>query len=334
MNRFFLILASGLVALQLGTGPAAAEILIATAGPMSGPNAAFGEQLKRGAQAAVDDINSTGGIKGERLVLQLGDDGCDPKKAVDVATAFVAAGVKFVDGHFCSGSSIPAAKVYAAAGILEISPASSNPKFTDEGPWNVLRVVNRDDAQGSFAAAYIAARYRDKRIALLNDKSPAGAALVAKARATLTAAGVTPAIDEAYQPGGKDYGGLAQRIADAGACVVYIGGTYVEAGLIVRALRAAGSEAQLIGGDSLATDDFWNIAKETGEGTLMTFAPDPQKLDSARTVVQRFTDAGYNPEGGRGYRPTLMLDRASIIEEHDRHARLLRPDQMRPRQSL
>ncbi len=274
-----------------------ADILVGTAGPLSGPNAALGEQLKRGAQQAIDDINATGGIRGERLVLVAGDDACDPKKAVEVATDFVSKGVKFVAGHYCSGASIPAAKVYEAAGIVQLSPASTNPKFTDDGGWNVLRTAPRDDAQGTFAAKRIATSFAGKKIAVLNDKSPAGMALAASARQYLEQAGVPITVDGAYTTGAKDYLDLAQTLRDAAIDVVYLGGTYAEAGLIIRQLRGLGSQAQLISGDSLVSEEFWTIARDSGEGALMTFALDPQTLESAKPVIRRFTDFDYIPEG-------------------------------------
>ena len=106
---------------------------IATAGPMTGQYAVFGEQMKRGAEMAVKDINAKGGVNGEQLVLEVGDDACDPKQAVAVANQFVNDGVKFVAGHFCSGSSIPASAVYNEEGILQISPASTNPQADRAG---------------------------------------------------------------------------------------------------------------------------------------------------------------------------------------------------------
>ncbi len=297
LNQMTPRIAATLLALFLTATPAKAEILIATAGPMEGPNAAFGEQMRRGVQRALDDINATGGLRGERLVLTVGDDGCDPRKAIEVATGFVKQGVRFVAGHFCSGASIPASKVYGTAGIVQISPASTNPKLTDGGGWNILRVCPRDDAQGAFAGQYIARHYRGKNIAILNDKSLAGAALAEKAREALQQAGVAIAIDESYSPGAKNYNELAQELSANLTDVIYLGGTYVEAGMLIRDLRALGSAAQLIGSDSLVTEDFWNIAKESGEGTRMTFTPDPQKSEAARSVIQRFIADGYSPEG-------------------------------------
>lgn len=286
-----------LAGLIFAATPAAAEILIGTAGPFSGPNAALGEQIRRGVQMAVDDINATGGLRGERLAVEFADDGCDPKKAVEVATGFVSAGVKFVAGHYCSGASIPASKVYETAGIVQISPASTHPKFTDEGGWNVLRTVPRDDAQGTAAARLVLARFPGREIAILNDQSPAARAMSDRFREALTAAGVTPVVDESYKPGAKDYGALAEKLRTSFVDVVYLAGSYVEGGQIIRQLRDLGSGAQLVSGDSLVTDDFWNVAKEAGQGTLMTFTFDPQKFEAARPVLQRFKADDFNPEG-------------------------------------
>lgn len=283
--------------LLAASAPASADILIGAAGPFSGPNAALGEQLRRGAQMAVDDINATGGFRGERLALQFTDDGCDPRKAVDAATGFVSAGVKAVIGHYCSGASIPASKVYEKAGIVMITPASTHPRLTDDGGWNVLRLCPRDDAQGTAAADIVLAKFPGRKIAILNDQSPGEAALAGRFRARLAELAITPVFDETYKPGSKDYSDLAGRLRTAQVDVVYLAGSYVEGGLIVRQLRDAGSGAQVISGDSLVTDDFSNVAKEAGEGTLMTFTYDARKFPEARSVLDEFKAADYNPEG-------------------------------------
>ena len=107
-----------------GFGSAAwADIIIATAGPMTGQYASFGEQMRRGAEMAVADLNAKGGVMGQKLVLKIGDDACDPKQAVAVAKKLVSQKVVFVAGHFCSGSSIPASKVYTEAPATGSAPA-------------------------------------------------------------------------------------------------------------------------------------------------------------------------------------------------------------------
>lgn len=286
-----------LLPLLLSAAPAFADILIGAAAPLSGPNAALGEQLRRGVQAAVDDINSTGGIKGEKLAVQFADDGCDPRKAIDVATSFVSAGVKAVIGHYCSGASIPASKVYQKAGIIQISPASTNPKYTDEGGWNVIRLVPRDDAQAAAAAALVLDKFAGQKVAVVTDQVPVFTALATAFTDALLQKGVTPALQRSFKAGTKDFAPLAKQIADSGAGVIYLTASYVEGGLIAQALRAAGSRAQIVSGDSLVTEDYGNQAKEAASGTLSTFTYDARKFPDAQSVVQRFRDQDQNAEG-------------------------------------
>src|ERR1700722_12177287 len=100
-------------ALMFAAFLAHADIMIGLACPLTGQNAAFGEQMRRGAEQAVADINAKGGVLGQKLALREADDACDPKQAVPAAAELISAGAKFVVGPFCSASSIPASKVYA-----------------------------------------------------------------------------------------------------------------------------------------------------------------------------------------------------------------------------
>ena len=129
---------------------------IAMVGPVTGQYASFGAQMQNGAELAVEDINAAGGVLGKKLDLQIGDDACDPKQAVAVANQMSSKGVALIAGHYCSGSSIPASQVYAEADLVQISPASTNPAFTDNraGP-NIYRVCGRDDQQGGVAGKLI-----------------------------------------------------------------------------------------------------------------------------------------------------------------------------------
>lgn len=307
------LLLAALLLASLGI-PALADIQIGAAAPLSGANAPLGEQLRRGVQLAVDDINAAGGIGGQHLTVTFADDGCDPRKAVDVATGFVSAGVSAVIGHYCSGASIPASKVYAKAGILEISPASTHPKYTDEGPWNVIRLVPRDDAQGVAAARLVLAKFPAAKVAILNDQTPADAAIATRFRETLAAAGVAPVTDETYKPGAKAYGDLAQKIQSANADVVYIAGSYVEGGIIAKSLRDAGSTAQFIATDALVTEDFATTAKDAAEGTLMTFTFDPRKAPVARALLDRMKASDINAEGFTLYAYAAVQAFASAAE--------------------
>lgn len=296
------VLAAGLAvwaATRIGAPPAPAEISIGVAGPITGAYASLGEQMLRGAEMAVAEINARGGVLGQQLKLKVGDDACDPKQAVPVANRMASDGVVFVAGHFCSSSSIPASDVYAEEGILQISPGSTNPTLTDRGPKysNVFRVCGRDDQQGQVAGEYLAANFQGKKIAFLHDKTAYGKGLADETLATFKRLGGEPVMYEAYTAGEKDYSALVSKLKEAAVDVVYLGGYHTEAGLIIRQAREQGFSMLMLSGDALITQEFWSIAGPAGEGTLMTFSPDPRKVQKALPVVERFRQAGFEPEG-------------------------------------
>jgi branched-chain amino acid transport system substrate-binding protein len=297
MFKKSILAATAFAAAGLVASAASADITIATAGPMTGQYASFGQQMKAGAEQAVADINAAGGINGEKLVLKVGDDVCDPKQAVAVANGFVGEGVVFVAGHFCSGSSIPASAVYEEEGILQISPASTNPKLTDEGGPNVFRVCGRDDQQGLVAGGYLAKTHGGHNIAVLHDKTAYGKGLADATLAAMNAAGKKETMYEAYTAGEKDYSALVSKMKQANIDVVYVGGYHTEAGLIVRQMRDQGMNTLLVSGDALVTKEYWDITGKAGEGTLMTFSPDPRKNAGAAPLVKTFRDKGIEPEG-------------------------------------
>jgi branched-chain amino acid transport system substrate-binding protein len=276
---------------------AGGPIRIATAGPMTGQYAAFGGQMRAGAEQAVTDLNAAGGVLGRQLALEIGDDACDPRQAVSVANQLAGRRVALVAGHFCSGSSIPARDVYAEEGVLQISPASTNPRFTDEGKWNTFRVCGRDDQQGQVAGRYIAQNMRGQRVAILHDNSAYGRGLAEETKKSLNGAGVQEVLFSAYTPGERDYSAIVSRLQQANVQVIYLGGYHTEGGLILRQAKERGMNVTLIGGDALVTNEFWQITGAAGEGTLMTFSSDPRKRATAAQVVQRFRARNVDPEG-------------------------------------
>jgi branched-chain amino acid transport system substrate-binding protein len=258
---------------------------IAVVGPVTGQYASFGAQMKNGGEMAVEDINAAGGVLGKKLDLDIGDDACDPKQAVAVANQM-------------TGSSIPASKVYAESNMVQISPASTNPAFTDDraGP-NIYRVCGRDDQQGGVAGKYLASHFADKNIAIIDDKTAYGKGLAEETRKAMNAAGKQEVLTESYTAGEKDYSALVSKLKQANVDVLYLGGYHTEAGLIVRQMRDQGMATILMGGDALITQEYWSITGPAGEGTLMTFSPDPRKNPAAAEVVKRFKDKGIEPEG-------------------------------------
>lgn len=271
---------------------------IAIVGPVTGQYASFGQQMKNGGEMAVEDINAAGGVLGKKLKLDVGDDACDPKQAVAVANQMAGENVALVAGHYCSGSSIPASQVYAESNLIEISPASTNPAYTDNRPGpNIYRVCGRDDQQGSIAGKYLAKHFGDKNIAIIDDKTAYGKGLAEEVKKALNAAGKQEVLNESYTAGEKDYSALVSKLKQADVDVLFIGGYHTEAGLIVRQMRDQGMDTILMGGDALVTQEYWSITGPAGEGTLMTFSPDPRKNPAAAEVVARFKEKGIEPEG-------------------------------------
>ncbi|CAH1665767.1 branched-chain amino acid ABC transporter substrate-binding protein [Chelatococcus asaccharovorans] len=296
MNKNFLLAS---VALGLGlaySGMALADVKMGVAGPITGANAAFGAQLKNGAEQAVADINKAGGILGEKIVLSVGDDVSDPKQGVSVANKFAGEGVKFVIGHFNSGVSIPASEVYNEAGIVAISPASTNPTLTERKLWNVFRTCGRDDQQGAVAGAYLADKFKGKNVAVVHDKTPYGKGLADETQKAMEGKGVKAVLYEGINTGDKDYSALVSKLKAANVDVVYYGGLHTEAGLIIRQMRDQGLKAPLMSGDGIVSSEFVSIAGPGAEGTLMTFAPDPRKNPAAKSVVEAFKAKNYDPE--------------------------------------
>ena len=288
------------LALSLGAavaGDALADVKIAVGGPMTGGSAAFGAQLKQGTEQAVADINAAGGILGQKLVLTNGDDRADPKEGVSVANKFAADGVKYVIGHFNSGVTIPASEVYQENGILEITPAATNPKVTDRSMWNIFRVCGRDDQQGVVAGGLIAEKFKGKRVAIVHDKTTYGQGLAEETRKAINAKGLKEVFFEGVNKDDKDFTALVSKLKAANPDLVYWGGLHDTGGLILRQMRDQGLKTPMMGGDGMADDEFAAIAGPGAEGTLMTFSPDPRTNPKNKEIVDLFRQKrGFEPQ--------------------------------------
>jgi branched-chain amino acid transport system substrate-binding protein len=297
MRTLILLSLAGCALSALTAAARAQDIAIAVAGPMTGPVASIGEQMKRGAETAAAAINDAGGVNGRKIKIVVEDDACDPKQAVAVANLIVGQQIKFVDGHACSGSSIPASDIYADNNVMMMSPASSNPVLTEKGHPTIMRLYGRDDAQGAFIAPWIADQYKGKKIAILHDKSAYGKGLASVVKEKLNAGGVTEVLFEGINPGEKDYTAIITKLKGAGAEFVYFGGYHTEAGLMLRQAADQGYKLNLMTGDSIATSEFWQISGPAGEGTLFTFPTDPRRSPNAAHALDQFKAQGFDPEG-------------------------------------
>ena len=286
------VLAAGLAF----SGAARADIKLGVVGPITGPNAAFGAQLQKGTEQAVEDINAKGGVLGEKLSVEVGDDVSDPKQGVSVANKFVGDGVTWVVGHFNSGVTIPASDVYLDNSILVVTPAATNPKLTEAGKWDVFRTCGRDDQQGAVAAKYIAEHFKGKKIAILHVKTTYGKGLADATRADLPKGAVKEVLYEGVNTGEKDYSAVVSKVKAAGADIVYWGGLHPEGGLIRRQMTDQGITAPMMSGDGITDNEFAAIAGPGAEGTLMTFGPEAKNRPENAAIVKEFTDKNFNPQ--------------------------------------
>jgi branched-chain amino acid transport system substrate-binding protein len=296
---------------------AADTLKIGVGVPLTGRNAAFGDQIFRGAQQAAEDINAAGGVDGKKIELIKGDDACEPKQAVSVAQRFVEVDkVQAEIGHFCSSSTIPATEVYAEAGILAITPGSTNPKVTERNLPTIFRACGRDDQQGKVAAEYIINKLKAKKVVLVHDKDTYGQGIADSVRTNLQKLGVTESLYEGLTRGEKDFNALVTKIKALNPDAVYFGGLYNEAGLLVRQLREQGVKAAFIAGDGIVSEDFVTAAggKQFSQGVYMTFGADSRKLPSGKAVVEKFRKAGFEPEGYTLYAYTAMQAIAAAVQ--------------------
>jgi len=275
---------------------AQAQVKLGVAGPITGSNAATGAQMKNGVDQAAKDINAAGGIMGQQISVETGDDVSDPKQGVSVANKFAGDGIKFVIGHYNSGVTIPASEVYQENGILEITPASTNPTVTERKMWNIFRVCGRDDQQGAVAGAYILKHFKGKRVAIVHDKTTYGKGLADETKKAMNKGGMKEVLYEGVNTGEKDYSALVSKIKQARVDLIYWGGLYTEGGLIVRQARDQGVKAPLMGGDGITSDEFAAVGGPGVEGTLMTYGPDPRNKPEAKKIVEEFRANKFEPE--------------------------------------
>ncbi len=307
-------------ALLACSGAANAQIKFGLTGPLTGPNAAFGAQLKNGAEQAVAAINAKGGMNGQKIELVMTDDVSDPKQGVSIANKYAGEGVKFVVGPFNSGVTMPSSEVYAENGILQITPSATNPQITERGLWNVFRTCGRDDQQGAVAADYIVTKLKGKKLAIVHDKTTYGKGLADETKKAANAKGVTEALYEGINTGEKDFSALVAKIKQSGAEIIYFGGLHTEGALIARQLKDGGVNAVMMSGDGITSNEFAAIGGDAVIGTLMTFPPDPRKLPEAAEAVKQFAAIKYDPEAYTLYTYAavqVVVDAANAIKSSD-----------------
>ena len=247
------------------------EIKIAVAGPFTGPVAAFGEMIKRGAELKAKEINAAGGVNGKTLTLIFEDDTGKDKEASLVAERIASnRQILAVVGHFNSSCSLAGKPIYKRAGIVELSPGSTNVRVCEGSEWT-FRNLYRDDFQGAFVARYIKNVLGDiQKIAIFFDNDDYGRGLKDGFTDVAEELGLEIIAAEAYDRDNTDFKAQLTSIKAKNPDLIFISGLYSQAGLIVSQAREAGITAQLFGADGVDSPDFLTIAGDAAEGTYVS----------------------------------------------------------------
>ncbi len=267
-------------------------IKIGVAGPMTGDQSRYGVDFKNGVNMAVEEWAQNGGVMGKKVKVIIEDDQHDPKQAVSVADKLTNEGIAGIIGHFNSSCSIPASKIYMDGDILMISPSTTEPQFTDQGYWNTFRVCGRDDQQGKVAADFVTGALKKTQIAVINDRTTYGQGITDEFKKNLPPQAKV-VYDGSIIQGDKDFKSVLASIKNANPEVVYFGGMYPEAGLLVKQAREIGLDAIFVGGDGAMDQKLIDIAGDDANGFYITFTPDPSSIPSAKGFL-----AGYKAKYG------------------------------------
>ena len=277
-------------------GAARAEtVKIALAGPMTGTLTQYGEMVKAGALTAIEQINAAGGIKFETVIM---DDSCEPKQAVAVANKIVSQGIKYVIGHVCSGSTIPASDIYENEGVVMITPSATAPKLTDSRVHKyIFRTIGRDDQQGPAAAKYVIEKVKPKKVAVLHDKQSYGQGVSAAVKKSLEAAKIPVVLFEGINAGDSDYSAVITKLKTQGVDFIYFGGYHPEMGLLMRQAREQGVKAIFMGPEGVGNKDISAIAGAASEGMLLTLPADFSADPANAALVKAFSDKKRDATG-------------------------------------
>ncbi len=280
-------------------GVAQAEtVKIAIAGPMTGAVAQYGDMVKAGALTAIEQINAAGGAGGNKFEAVLMDDACEPKQAVAVANKIVSQGIKFVIGHVCSGSTIPASDIYENEGVVMITPSATAPALTEAKPHKyIFRTIGRDDQQGPAAAKYVVEKLKPKKAAVLHDKQSYGQGVATSVKAGLDAAKIPVVVFEGVNAGDSDYSAVITKLKSQGVDFVYFGGYHPEMGLIMRQAREQGVKAVFMGPEGVGNKDITAIAGPASEGMLVTLPADFAADPANAALVKAFAAQKRDPNG-------------------------------------
>jgi branched-chain amino acid transport system substrate-binding protein len=295
-------LAGAIAFLFAGAAQAQEEVRIGHVGPMSGSIAHLGKDNENGAKMAVDELNAKGvmiGGKKVKLVLLTEDDAADPKQATAVAQKLVDAKIKGVVGHLNSGTTIPASKIYYEAGIPQISPSATNPKYTQQNFNTAFRLVANDGQLGGTLGRYAVDTLKAKRVAVIDDRTAYGQGVAEEFVKGVNGkkAGTEVVARQYTNDKATDFSAILTAIKAKNPDVIFFGGMDAVAGPMLRQMKQLGINAKLMGGDGICTEALAKLAGDAMADNQVVCAEAGGVEDSEKLGLDNFK-AAYKKKFG------------------------------------
>jgi branched-chain amino acid transport system substrate-binding protein len=268
-------------------------IRIGQVSPLTGPQAHLGRDNDNGARLAIEEMNAKsptlGGVK-VKFELLSEDDQADPKTGTIVAQKLVDAKVAGVIGHLNSGTTIPASKIYHDAGIPQVSPSATNPKYTQQGYKGAFRVMANDVQQGKTLGEYALTKLGVKRIAIIDDRTAYGQGLADEFEKAAKAGGAAIVGREYTNDRSTDFRAILTSVKGKQPDLVFFGGMDAQAGPMAAQMKSLGIKAGLLGGDGAQSQEFIKLAGAAAEGTVASSPGLPlDKMPGGKGFADRFS---------------------------------------------
>ncbi|AOB31819.1 amino acid ABC transporter substrate-binding protein [Bordetella sp. H567] len=273
------------VAMSIATGfcvagaahAADTEVKLGYAGPLTGPQAHYGEDMQKGLILAIEEANKKGiklDGKTVKFVLVSRDDQADPRTAVAVAQQLVDEDVKGILGHFNSGTTIPASQLYHDAGLVQIAMGTA-PEYTNQGYENTFRMMTSDTQQGAAVGEFMVKDLHANNIAIIDDRTSYGQGLADQVEKAVKAAGGKVVRREYTSDKANDFTSILTNIKGASPDAIFFGGLDAQSGPMRRQLATLGLTKPFVSGEMTRSDTFLKLAGDAAEGTYASLAGVP-----------------------------------------------------------
>ena len=275
-------------------------VKIGHVGPVTGTDAHMGKDNENGARLAVEELNAKGVvINGKKVKLQYmpEDDAADPKQATAAATKLVDSNVAVVIGHLNSGATIPASRIYANAGIVQISPSSTNPKYTQQGFKTAFRVVANDAQLGRVLGQYAVKTLAAKNVAVIDDRTAYGQGVAEEFAKGVKAAGGSVVASQYTNNKATDFNAILTAIKAKKPDVIFFGGMDAVGGPMLQQMKQLGITAKFMGGDGICTGSLPGLAG-AGLGENQVYCAEAGGVEDARKAGLDKFRAAYKKRFG------------------------------------